>query len=170
MTCAACQIFCCNLIYLSFYRLSSGGSWQLEDAITVEQFSQLVKYFQRYGEWQRSMGTTQLATSVFRQIFAKLLGQSEDDEKIVMLCNKVGISPNSNYHLAMWRCLFNKLIFFFFTCSFFCTYTHTILMPLKSFRSVLICSLANEQIGFKNRSPLKFILCHNPRLMQTTRE
>jgi hypothetical protein len=84
-----------NNISLSF-RLSSGESWKLEDAITVEQFSQLVKYFQRHGEWRRSMGTTQLATPIFRQILAKLLGHSEDDEKIVMLCNKVRVSPKQN--------------------------------------------------------------------------
>ena len=82
------------VLFIFLLRLSSSGSLQLEDAITMEQFSQLVKLFQQHGEWRRSTGTTQLATADFRQILAKLLGHSEDDKKIIMLCNKVGISPN----------------------------------------------------------------------------
>ena len=101
----------CVIFFLSFFRLSSSGSSQLEDVITVDQFSQLVKLFQRHGEWQRSTGTTQLATPVFRRILAKLLGHSEDDEKIIMLCNKVGISPGPNQVLKVPSC--NVEVFFY---------------------------------------------------------
>ena len=62
---------------------------QLEDSISAEQFSQLVDMFHKHGEWQRSTGTTRLTTDDFRRILAKLLSHSEDDEEIVLLCNKV---------------------------------------------------------------------------------
>ena len=70
-------------------KLSTTTVAQLEDTITVEQFSQLVKMFQERGERRRSAGTTQLTTADFRQVLAQLLGYSEDDDKIIMLCNKV---------------------------------------------------------------------------------
>ena len=105
------KVHCVVFFSFFFFRLSSSGSSQLEDVITVDQFSQLVKLFQRHGEWQRSTGTTQLATPVFQQILAKLLGHSEDDEKIVMLCNKVGISPGPNQVLKVPSC--NVKVFFY---------------------------------------------------------
>lgn len=74
-------------------------SAQLEDTITVEQFSQLIAAFQEYGEWQKSTGTTQLTTEIFRHVLAQLLSYSADDERITKLCNKVRMLCSSAWLL-----------------------------------------------------------------------
>ena len=62
---------------------------QLEDHITLEQFSQLMETFHKRGKHRKSQGTTTMPTVEFRHTLSDVLHRPEHDEKITLLCNKV---------------------------------------------------------------------------------
>ena len=72
----------------------SSHSLHLEEHITLEKFSHIMRDFHRLsraseGDYQKPLKTTKMSTEDFQVTMSNLLGRPPDDEKIILLCNKV---------------------------------------------------------------------------------
>ena len=79
-------------------RLSGECVFQVEDHITVDQFSELMTAFQRHGHHHHSQGTVAMTTDNFRALLSHTLHRPEGDERISLLCNKVSCLWVSKIH------------------------------------------------------------------------
>ena len=72
----------------------SSHSLHLEEHITYEKFSSIMQDFHRLGKTSeedshKPLKATKISTEDFRVTMSKLLRWPPDDDKIILLCNKV---------------------------------------------------------------------------------
>lgn len=68
----------------------SGRSSNLEDELTIEQFSSIMDEFQHKGNQQKTpyQRSARISTKEFQETLANILGRSAEDRKITSLSNK----------------------------------------------------------------------------------
>ncbi len=75
-------------IFLCCRFLGESAVFQVEDQITVEQFSDLMTAFHSHGRHRHSQGTVAMSTEEFRALLSATLERPEEDERLSLFCNK----------------------------------------------------------------------------------
>ncbi len=83
--------------------ISSGRSLDLEEELTIVQFSKIMDRFELVGQqdlpYQRS---PQMTTDDFKSIVAEVFGKKPEDRRVKALCNKVSRKMAINGHQCNW--------------------------------------------------------------------